>query len=208
MGYLFVEDGLVDNSITAIDSTLLKAKGPVWHKSSMKKVVVPCPGIDTDGRWGYSYTKGWTFGYKLHLTSTTGKIVVPLTADVTTANMQDNQMYVPLTSSSFSAFSLPLTCYMVADPGYDDKNLYEYSKKILGIDWFVLLKDMKALPKRGLRLYAFINRILGQTTYSKRRISIEPLIEHIKSVFRIDPLPVREFNLYLQFYFYLFYYIN
>ena len=42
--------------------------------------------------------KGWIFGYKLHLTCTTGEIVVPLTADVTTANVQDNQMYVPLTS--------------------------------------------------------------------------------------------------------------
>jgi hypothetical protein len=37
MGYLFVTDGLADPSITAIDSTLIKAKGPLWHKSSMKK---------------------------------------------------------------------------------------------------------------------------------------------------------------------------
>ena len=37
MGYLFVTEGLVDLSITAIDSNLLKAKGHVWHKSSMEK---------------------------------------------------------------------------------------------------------------------------------------------------------------------------
>ena len=92
IGYLFVTDGLADPSISAIDSTLIKAKGSVWHKSSMKKGIVPCPGIDMDARWGYSHTKGWTFGYKLHLTcTTTGKIIVPLTADVTTANVQDNQ---------------------------------------------------------------------------------------------------------------------
>ncbi|HEY6534394.1 MAG TPA: transposase, partial [Candidatus Nitrosocosmicus sp.] len=91
----------------------------------------------------YSHTKGWIFGYKLHLTcTTTGKIIVPLTADVTTANVQNNQLYVSLTShsssssssSSSSLFSLSSTLYMVADPGYDDKNLYEYSKKTLGID--------------------------------------------------------------------------
>ncbi len=81
----------------------------------MEKGIVPCSGIDTDARWGYSHTKGWIFGYKLHLTCTTGKIVVPLTADVTTANVQDNQMYVPLTSSSSSAFSLPYVSYMIAD---------------------------------------------------------------------------------------------
>ncbi|MER5176311.1 MAG: transposase [Candidatus Nitrosocosmicus sp.] len=84
MGHLFVAEGIVDISITAIDGTLLKAKGSVWHKSSMKKKgVVPRPGIDTDARWGYSHTKGWVFGYKLHLTSTTeGNLGVPLTAEM------------------------------------------------------------------------------------------------------------------------------
>ena len=194
MGYLFVTDRLVDSSIAVVDSTLMKAKGPLWHKSSMKKGAVPRPGIDTDARWGYSRTKGWIFGYKLHLTSTTtGKIVVPLTADVTTANVPDNQMYVSLTSSSL-VFSLPLTCYMVADPGYDDKNLYEYSKKLLRIDLVCPVERYESTPKKRLELVCFYQSVLGQTTYSKRRISIEPLIEHIKSVFRIDPLPVRGFN--------------
>jgi hypothetical protein len=47
---------------------------------------------------------------------------------------------------------------MIADPGYDDRELYGYSKKTLGIDFVCpLLKDIKVLPKRGLRLYAFMN---------------------------------------------------
>ena len=87
----------------------------------MKKGIVPCPGIDTDARWwGYSHTKGRIFGYKLHLTCTTaiGDLVVPLTADVTTANVPDNKMYVPLTSSSSSlVFSLPSVLCTIADPG-------------------------------------------------------------------------------------------
>ena len=58
MGRLFVTEGLVDASITVIDSTLIKTKGPVWHKSSMEKGEVSRPGIDTDERWGYSHTKG------------------------------------------------------------------------------------------------------------------------------------------------------
>jgi hypothetical protein len=161
MGYLIVAiEGLVDLSITAIDSTLIKAKGPVWHASSMKKGIVPCPaGIDIDARWwGYSRAKGWIFGYKLHLTSTTGEIVVPLTADVTTtANVQDNRMYV-LVTFSWSVFSLSSLRYMIADPGYDDRELYGYSKRTLGIDIVCpLLKDIKVLPKRGLSLYAFMN---------------------------------------------------
>ena len=129
MGYLFAAEGMADPSIAAVDSTMIKAKGSVWHKSSMEKGIVPCPGIDTDARWGYSHTKGWIFGYKLHLTCTADDLVVPLTADVTTANVPDNKMYVPLTSSSL-VFSLPYVLYMIADPGYDDKNLYKYSKSI------------------------------------------------------------------------------
>ncbi len=119
---------------------------------------------------------------------------MPLTADVTTANVQDNQMYVPLTSSS-SVFSLPLTCYMVADPGYDDKNLYKYSKKTLGIDLVCPVERYKSTPKERLDLVCFYQSALGQAIYSQRRISIEPLIEHIKSVFRIDPLPARGFSM-------------
>ncbi len=49
-----------------------------------------------------------------------------------TANVQDNQMCISLTFSfsSFSVFSLPSLYYMVADPGYDPKKTYEYSKSI------------------------------------------------------------------------------
>jgi hypothetical protein len=149
MGYLFVAECLADPSITAVDSTLIKAKGPVWHKSSMKKGIVPCPGIDTDARWwGYSRTKGWLFGYKLHLTCTTGKIIVPLTADVTTTNVPDNKMYAPLTSSSL-VFSLPSVLHMVADPGYDAKKLYEYSKKILKIDLVCPVKRYEIFQKEA-----------------------------------------------------------
>ena len=47
----------------------------------MKKKVVPRSGIDTDAMWGFSHTKGWIFGYKLHLIASTGSVIVPLTAD-------------------------------------------------------------------------------------------------------------------------------
>ena len=59
MGCLFVSEGLVNRFITATDCTLVKAKGHVWHKSSMEKDTVPRSGIDTDARWGFSHTKGW-----------------------------------------------------------------------------------------------------------------------------------------------------
>ena len=83
---------------------------------------------------------------------------------------------------------------MVADQGYDDKELYEYIKKTLRIDLVCPQLDDMNIPKRGLSLYAFINWYYEQTIYNKRRTSIESLIEHIKSVFRINPLQVRGFH--------------
>ena len=44
MGILFIKDGLVD-PIVSVDSSLLKAKGRVWHRSSTKNEV-PRSGID------------------------------------------------------------------------------------------------------------------------------------------------------------------
>ena len=44
---------------------------------------------------------GWIFGYKLHLIASTigSSIIVPLAADFTTANIQDNQMHSTVTCS-------------------------------------------------------------------------------------------------------------
>jgi hypothetical protein len=134
-------------------------------------------------------------GYKLHLTCTTaiGELVVPLTADVTTtANVPDNKMYIPLTSSLI--FYLPSVLYTIDDPGYDDQELYEHSKNTLEIELIYLVKRYKSTFKKRLEFVCFYESEIGQSIYSRRRISIDPLIEHLKSVFRIDQLPVRGFQ--------------
>ena len=192
MTCMFVYEKMIDPYIVAIDSTLLKAKGHVWHKSSMNKGIVPRSGIDTDARWGFSHAKGWIFGYKLHMISSTGSIIVPLAADFTTANVQDNQMYNPMISSSSSSLS-PETCFMIGDSGYDDHKLYDLSTK-RGFELVCPVQRYEHTPTDRLELIQFYESELGQAIYSWRSKSIEPLIEHIKSVFRIDPLPVRGYQ--------------
>ena len=55
MGNLFVsrETSLNShNDISAsVDSSMLKAAGPVWHKSDIKKNRLPISGIDTNAKW-------------------------------------------------------------------------------------------------------------------------------------------------------------
>ena len=196
MGNLFVFEGLVKPYIIAVDSALLKSKGHVWHKSSMKEGIVPYSGVDTEARWGFSHTRGWVFGYKLHMISSTNSLIVPLTADVTTANIPDNQVYPELTSSSKSGLSpeiIKKVHFMVADPGYDDHDLYESSLKI-GFQLVCPVRRYRNTPEERLLLVDFYESPLGQVIYSKRNTSIEPLIEHIKSVFRIDPVPARGYE--------------
>jgi hypothetical protein len=193
MGFLFVSEDIVNTYILATDSTLIKAnKGKVWHKSSMNKEIVPRSGIDTDARWGYSHTKGWIFGYKLHMVSSTGSITIPLTVDITTANVYDNQVYPGLVSC-LPPITIKKTYYMIADPGYDDQNLYDLSTG-LGFQLVCPVRRYKNTPQERINLIDFYESALGQTIYSKRSTSIEPLMEHIKSVFRIDPLPVRGYD--------------
>ena len=42
-----------------------------------------------------------------------------------------------------------------------------------------------------MKLIEFYKSEVGQVIYSLRSTSIEPLIGHIKTTFRIDPLPVQ-----------------
>ena len=192
MGELFVCEKIIDPSVLSTDSTLIKAKGHVWHKSSIEEGVVPRSGIDTDAMWGFSHTKGWIFGYKLHMVASTGSIIVPLAADFTTANIPDNQIYGTLTSN-LSRTITRRTIFMSADPGYDDHNLYDLSNN-MGFQLVCPVKRYKNTPTDRIKLIEFYESNVGQAIYSLRSISIEPLIGHIKSVFRIDPLPVRGYN--------------
>ncbi|MGH9911669.1 MAG: hypothetical protein ACRD4W_04420 [Nitrososphaeraceae archaeon] len=80
--------------------------------------------------------------------------------------------------------------YIAADTGYDDYKLYEYSSK-LGIDLVCPVERYQSASAHRLELMYFYESVIGQAIYNWRSISVEALIEHIKSVFRIEPLLVR-----------------
>ena len=82
---------------------------------------------------------------------------------------------------------------MVADPGFSGKKQYNLSLK-RGFQLVCPVKRYKNTPVERLKLVEFYESALGQVVYSRRKTSIEPLIEHIKSTFRIDPVPVRGLN--------------
>lgn len=88
----------------------------------------------------------------------------------------------------------PGTRYAPADSGYDDHELYEYSRDKLGIELVCPISRYEHTPADRLELMHFYESDIGQAIYRWRSISVEPLIERIKSAFRIDPLPVRGYH--------------
>jgi hypothetical protein len=186
MGELFVNEKFIDPYVVSVDSTLLKAKGHVWHRSSMEKGFV-YSGTDTDARWGKSRTKGWVFGYKLHVVSSTGSLIVPVSADFTTANIPDSKVYGRVTAS------LRGVRYVDGDQGYDVDDLYELSRE-RGFDLVCPIARYENTHADRVELVFFYESELGRLVYSWRSKSIEPLFEQIKDVFGIDPLPTRGFD--------------
>jgi len=75
----------------AIDSTLLRANGGVWHKKDREQGIVPHTSIDTEAAWTKSGWHGWVYGWKLHLISAAMAVWIPLAAELTPANVADNE---------------------------------------------------------------------------------------------------------------------
>ena len=76
----------------AADSTVLRAKGGVWHQKDRAAGVVPHSSIDTEAHWTKSGWHGWVYGWKLHLVTTVAAMWIPLAVRLTAANAADNEV--------------------------------------------------------------------------------------------------------------------
>jgi hypothetical protein len=54
--------------------------------------VVPHASSDTEAQWTRSGWHGWLYGWKLHLVSTVASVWIPLAAELTPANVADNEV--------------------------------------------------------------------------------------------------------------------
>jgi len=102
----------------AIDSTVLRALGGVWHQKDRAAGVVPHTSIDTEAHWTKSGWHGWVYGWKLHLVTTVAAVWIPLAAELTPANAADNETAPRLLPE------LPRSLrFLLADSGYHDGDL-------------------------------------------------------------------------------------
>jgi Transposase DDE domain len=104
----------------AIDSTVLRARGGVWHRKDREAGVVPHTSIDTEAHWTKSGWHGWVYGWKLHLVSTVAAVWIPLAAELTPANAADNEVAPRLLLELPAALG-----FLLGDTNYNDPDLRE-----------------------------------------------------------------------------------
>ena len=103
----------------AIDSTVLRARGGVWHKKDREAGVVPHTSIDTEAHWTKSGWQGWVSGWKLHRVVSVAAAWIPLAAELTPANAADNEI-----APRLSAVLPPTVRFVLGDPNYQDPALH------------------------------------------------------------------------------------
>lgn len=75
-----------------LDSTALRTSGGVWHKKDRENGEIPHSSIDTEAGWSKSGYHNWWYGWKLHLAVAVGWIWIPLAAELTAANISDEEI--------------------------------------------------------------------------------------------------------------------
>lgn len=159
----------------AIDSTVLSARGGVWHKKDREKGEVPHTSIDTDAQWTKSGWHGWVYGWKLHLVVTAAcNVWLPLAAEVTPANVADNEQ-----APSLIELLPPGLHFLLGDQHYHDEALVcqcEHRGCVL-VTSFTGKNNPYPHHDDGVRVRQILHKI--------RSIAIENFNEHFKTIFDV-----------------------
>ena len=167
-----------DGRAVAIDSTALRARGGVWHKKHREAGVVPHSSIDTEANWTKSGWHGWVYGWKLHLVTTVAAVWLPLAAELTAANVADNEQAGPLLDE------LPAEVRVVlGDTSYNDQDLRQRCEAA---------DRMLVTPRRGKYPHTDGGVEVRRVFHELRSRAIENLGGQFKAIFDANqPVPTR-----------------
>jgi hypothetical protein len=162
----------------ALDSTVLRARGGVWHKKDREAGKVPHTSIDTEAGWTKSGWHGWVYGWKLHLATTVAGVWIPLAAHLTPANVSDNRVALSLIEE------LPEEVrFVVGDTHY---NAPEVRTACVQSERFLVASGKGPYPRTDAGVE--VRRIF----HSLRHVAIENFNEHFKAVFDAHgPVPTK-----------------
>jgi hypothetical protein len=156
----------------AADSTLLRAKGGVWHKQHREAGEVPHTSIDTEAAWTKSGWHGWVYGWKLHLITVVASVWIPLAAQLTPANHDDSDEAEKL----IGEVPPEQVRFMLGDQHYNTPTL---RAKCLLRGWLLVATH------RGRQRLVDVDmgREVRRTFHKLRSVAIENFNEHFKGIF-------------------------
>ena len=133
----------------ALDSTLLRAPGGVWHVKQRAAHLLPCITLDVEADWGRSGWHGWVYGWKLHLASVVGSCFIPVAAALTKASVHDATLAPTLLDE------LPLeTRYVLGDTAYQTGDLHDrcdlHGRTLVAPRWTPAPADDPGKPVRAV----------------------------------------------------------
>jgi hypothetical protein len=165
----------------ALDSTVLQAKGGVWHKKDKKAGKVPHTSIDTEADWTKSGWHGWVYGWKLHLAIAVCEVWIPLAARLTPANKADNLVAPHLIEQ------LPDEArFVLGDIHYNAPNVREACQST---ERFLVASKRGAYPHTddGVEVRRIFHKL--------RSMANENFNEHFKAIFELHgEVPTRGLN--------------
>lgn len=187
---LLVKHHVVSFNILTTDSSLCEAYG-----IPLQKKAVNSTPTDHEAAWGWSESRAFVWGYKLHLTSTVllkGNTMIPLRWSVTPANVHDSHpfSYLMEQAAQISTMTKRKIYYSLADKGYDQKKQYEWCNNHR-IRFVTPVRRFTKQAISPIKLWSkqFVDSQRGRDIF-KRRSDIERLFGQLKDLFLIDPLPI------------------
>lgn len=153
----------------AIDSTVLQARGGVWHKKDRQRGVVPHTSIDTEAHWTKSGWHGWVYGWKLHIVAVAAAVWIPLAADLTPANVADNEAAPDIIREL-----PPELRFLLGDIHYNTPNVRGVCEQQ---DYLLVTSQYGPYPHTGPGVE--VRRIF----HKLRSLAIENFNEHFKGIF-------------------------
>jgi hypothetical protein len=155
----------------AVDSTLLRAKGGVWHKKDREQGIVPHTSIDTQAAWGKSGWHGWVYGWKLHVVATVAAVWIPLAAYLTPASVADNNEAVIL---ALWHDLPPELRFILGDLHYNAPNVHQICEQV---------GQILVTSQYGPYPHADDGKEVRRILHKLRSLTIENFNEHFKGIF-------------------------
>lgn len=156
----------------AIDSAPFHAQGGVWHKKHREKGEVPDTRIDIEAGWTKSGWHGWVYGWKLHLVVTATRILIPLAATATPADVADNTVAPALIRRL-----PPGLRWLLGDTAYQDQELVTLCAR----QGAQLVTPRRGGPHPRTDSGAAVRRVL----HTVRNTTVERFFAHYKKVFEL-----------------------